>query len=315
MMVDDPACPGVADAGRVAVLAGGWSAEREISLKSGAAVLDALRRRGVNAHGFDPAERPLAALSEFDRAFIALHGRGGEDGVIQGALEVMDIPYTGTGVLGSALGLDKLRAKLIWRALGLPTPAFLPLDSEAALGRVEAELGFPVMVKPSHEGSSLGMTRVDSSAALLQAWRKACQYDRKVFAERWIGGQEYTVSLLGRQALPVIRIEPASMFYDFDAKYRATETRLHCPCGLSARSEAVLTELAVAAFDAVSGSGWGRVDLMCDPEDAFWLLEVNTVPGMTDHSLVPAAARAAGLEMEELVWRILLTSWRSGGLQ
>lgn len=314
-MTVEPADPGITDAGRVAVLAGGWSAEREISLKSGAGVLDALRRRGVNADCFDPRDRPLGALGEFDRAFIALHGRGGEDGVIQGALEVMGMPYTGAGVLGSALGMDKLRAKLIWRGLGLPTPAFLRLDSETSLGRVEAELGFPVMVKPSREGSSLGMTRVNGAAELPHAWRKACHYDREVFAERWIGGQEYTVSLLGEQALPVIRIEPASVFYDFDAKYRAAETRLHCPCGLSACAEAALAELAGAAFDAVSGSGWGRIDLMRDTEGAFWLLEVNTVPGMTDHSLVPTAARAAGLDMEELVWRILLTSWRSRGLR
>lgn len=314
-MTVDPAGPEIADAGRVAVLAGGWSAERVISLKSGAAVLAALHRRGVHAECFDPAERPLAALSEFDRAFIALHGRGGEDGVIQGALEIMGIPYTGTGVLGSALGLDKLRTKLIWRGLGLPTPTFLQLDSEASLSRVEADLGYPVMVKPSHEGSSLGMTRVDSAAALLQAWREACRYDREVFAECWISGQEYTVSLLGEQVLPAIRIEPASLFYDFDAKYRAAETKLHCPCGLSAHSEAALAELAMAAFAAVSGSGWGRVDLMRDTEGTFWLLEANTVPGMTDHSLVPAAARVVGLDMEELVWRILLTSWRSRGLQ
>ena len=311
----DPARLGIADAGHVAVLAGGGSAEREISLKSGAAVLAALRSRGVNADCFDPREQALSALGEFDRAFIALHGRGGEDGVIQGALEVMGIPYTGTGVLGSALGMDKRRSKLIWRSLGLPTPAFLRLDSEAALDRVGAELGYPVMVKPSHEGSSLGMTRVDGSAELLDAWRKACHYDREVFAERWISGQEYTISLLAEQALPAIRIEPASTFYDFDAKYRAAETRLHCPCGLSAPAEAALAQLAVAAFDAVSGSGWGRVDLMRDTEGAFWLLEVNTVPGMTDHSLVPSAARVAGFDMDELVWRILLTSWRSRGLQ
>ncbi|MCO6441445.1 MAG: D-alanine--D-alanine ligase [Nitrococcus mobilis] len=301
--------------GRVAVLAGGWSAEREISLQSGAAVLEALRRRGIEAHQVDPSERPLGALGEFDRAFIALHGRGGEDGVIQGALEIMCLPYTGTGVLGSALGMDKLRTKLVWHALGLPTPAFLRLDSEAALDRVEAELGYPVMVKPNREGSSLGMTRVNGSAALLEAWRKACLYDREVFAERWIDGQEYTVSLLGEQALPVIRIESAGVFYDFDAKYRAAETRLHCPCGLAALPEAALTELAAAAFEAVGGSGWGRIDLMRDPDGAAWLLEVNTVPGLTDHSLVPMAARAAGLDMDELAWRILLSSWRGRGVQ
>lgn len=311
----DRTSPRPVDSGHVAVLAGGWSAEREISLISGAAVLAALRRRGVKADCFDPGERPLDGLSAFDRAFIALHGRGGEDGVVQGALEVIGLPYTGTGVLGSALGMDKLRAKQIWRGQDLPTPAFLRLDSETSLDRVEAELGFPVIVKPSHEGSSLGMTRADGSAELLDAWRRACYYDREVFAERWISGPEYTVSLLGEQPLPAIHIEPASAFYDFDAKYRAAETRLHCPCRLSARAEAALAELARAAFNALSGSGWGRVDLMCDAQDTFWLLEVNTVPGMTDHSLVPTAARVAGLSMEELVWRILLSSWGDRGLQ
>lgn len=307
----DPTELGSADLGRVAVLAGGWSAERTISLKSGTAVLEALRRRGVQAQPFDPKEQSLEALTGFDRAFIALHGRGGEDGVIQGALEVLGLPYTGTGVLGSALAMDKLRSKLIWRALGLPTPAFLHLDSEAALGRVDSELGFPVMVKPNREGSSLGMTYVDRPAELLHAWQKASQHDHEVIAERWISGLEYTVSLLGEQVLPAIRIEPASAFYDFDAKYHAAETQLHCPCGLSAATETALAEFSRAAFEAVNGSGWGRIDLMRDRDGVFWLLEVNTVPGLTDHSLVPAAARVAGLDMEELVWRILLTSWRS----
>ncbi len=315
MLAVDSTGVGRAAAGRVAVLAGGWSAEREISLQSGAAVLEALRRRGLEVHHVDPSERPFDALGEFDRAFIALHGRGGEDGVIQGALEVMGLPYTGTGVLGSALGMDKLRTKLVWCALGLPTPAFLRLDSEAALDRVEAELGYPVMVKPNREGSSLGMTRVNGSDALMEAWRRACFYDREVFAERWIDGQEYTVSLLGEQALPVVGIESSGVFYDFDAKYRTAATRLHCPCGLAASTEAALTELAAAAFEAVGGSGWGRIDLMRDPEGVVWLLEVNTVPGLTDHSLVPMAARVAGLDMDELAWRILLSSWCGRGPQ
>jgi D-alanine-D-alanine ligase len=299
---------GVQAMGRVAVLAGGASAEREISLRSGAEVLSALRARGIDAEAVDPRERPLADLAAFDRVFIALHGRGGEDGTIQGALETLGVPYTGSGVLGSAIGMDKLRSKLLWRALDLPTPEFRQLRDEADLVAVERELGFPLMIKPSHEGSSLGMARVDTAADLAPAWELARRYDCDVFAERCIVGEEYTVALLQDQVLPPIRIEATRRFYDFEAKYQAEDTRMHIPCGLLAEDERRLGELARAAFAAVGASGWGRVDLMRDGAGRFWLLEVNTIPGMTDHSLVPAAARAAGIDMQELVWRILLTS-------
>lgn len=303
----------VRDMGRVAVLAGGWSAERDISLKSGAEVLAALCSRGVNAELVDPSTRPLGELLAYDRAFIALHGRGGEDGVIQGALEALGVPYTGSGVLGSAIAMDKRRTKLIWRALGLPTPEFRTLKADADLKAARDDIGFPMMIKPSNEGSSLGMTRVDVVADLAPAWAAAKHYDPDIFAERWITGEEYTVALLGDRILPAIRIEATRAFYDFEAKYEADDTRMHCPCGLPAAAEKALGRMAWAAFDAVGGSGWGRVDFMRDAEGAFWLLEVNTIPGMTDHSLVPAAARVAGMDMAELVWRILLSSVGKGG--
>jgi len=296
------------DMGRVAVLMGGDSAEREISLKSGAAVWQALRNRGVNAEQMDPRDRPLGDLAAFDRAFIVLHGRGGEDGVIQGALEALGVPYTGSGVLGSAIGMDKLRTKLVWRGLDLPTPSFRRLRTAEDLVDLETAVGMPVMIKPSHEGSSLGMTRVDRGDSLRAAWDTAVRFDAEVFAERLIAGDEYTVALLGDEVLPPIRIEATRTFYDFEAKYRADDTRMHCPCGLPDAAEKELKALASAAFEAVGASGWGRVDVMRDGNGRFWLLEINTIPGMTDHSLVPAAARVAGYEMEELVWRILLTS-------
>lgn len=301
------------DAGRVAVLCGGRSAEREISLRSGAEIHRALLAAGVNAERFDPAERPLAELADFDRVFIALHGRGGEDGVIQGALEALGIPYTGSGVLGSAIGMDKLRTKLIWRGLELATPEFRVLDAEAAVADAAQALGMPLMVKPSNEGSSLGMSRVERAEDLMDAWRLARGFDTAVFAERFVSGGEYTVALLGDEVLPAIRIEATRSFYDFDAKYEAEDTRMHCPCGLQPEAEAELQALCVKAFRAIGASGWGRVDAMQDADGRFWLLEVNTIPGMTDHSLVPAAARVAGIEMPELVWRILQTSAPGGG--
>lgn len=299
--------------GKVAVLLGGRAAEREVSLKSGAAVLAALQRQGVNAQPLDPDDRVLERLSAggFDRAFIILHGRGGEDGVIQGALETLGLPYTGSGVLGSALGMDKYRAKLVWQGRGLPTaPSVLVTrgsDLEAA-----AALGFPLMVKPAHEGSSIGMARVDDAGALAQAWETAREFDPEVLAERWIQGAEYTCAVLGRDALPLIRLETPHAFYDYDAKYRAASTRYHCPCGLAAPEEQRLQGLALDAFDAAGASGWGRVDLMLDGEGRAFLLEVNTVPGMTDHSLVPMAARAAGIDFDSLVLRILETSLSRG---
>ena len=297
--------------GKVAVLYGGTSAEREVSLKSGRAVLEALQKRGVDAHGVDAVDGSVLEVLRsggFARAFIALHGRGGEDGVIQGALETLGLPFTGSGVLGSALGMDKVRTKQIWLAAGLPTPKFLVLEGEADLGRVEAELGFPVMIKPAHEGSSIGMSKVEHAADLPAAWRAAMQYDRAVLAEDWITGREYTAAILGEQALPLIRLETPHAFYDYEAKYRADDTRYHCPCGLPEVQERDLRELALRAFRTVAAQGWGRVDLMCDRDGKPYLIEVNTVPGMTDHSLVPMAARAAGIDFETLVWRILDTS-------
>lgn len=310
-MTTDTTVVGAAAArfGKVAVLLGGDAAEREISLKSGAAVLAALQRQGVDAHPIDPDATLLERLraGAFDRAFIILHGRGGEDGQVQGALQTIRLPYTGSGVLGSALGMDKYRCKLVWSGCGLPTADYVLLRDAADLPAA-AELGFPLMIKPVHEGSSIGMARVESTDELERAWRNAAEYDALVLAERWIQGAEYTCAILGREALPLIRLETPHAFYDFEAKYRADSTRYHCPCGLDAADEARLRQLALDAFDAVGASGWGRVDLMVDDSGRPFLLEINTVPGMTDHSLVPMAARVAGIDFDALVWKILETS-------
>lgn len=298
------------DMGRVAVLMGGWSAEREISLRSGGEVLRGLRGRGVDAHGVDAGRDVLEVLDKggYQRAFIALHGRGGEDGVVQAGLELLGMPYTGSGVLGSALAMDKLRTKQLWRGGGLPTPDYMELRPETDPGDVVATLGVPVIVKPAHEGSSIGMTRVTSALELATARNVAAEYDSDVLVERWITGEEYTVSLLGEEVLPAIRLQTPRTFYDFAAKYESDDTRYLCPCGLGAADLERLNHLAVEAFRVLGGWGWGRVDVMRDGDGAFWLLEVNTTPGMTDHSLVPMAAAAAGIDFEELVWRILLTS-------
>jgi len=303
----------LADFGKVAVLLGGRAAEREISLKSGAAVLAALRARGVDAHPIDPDERVLERLREggYDRAFIALHGRGGEDGVIQGALETIGLPYTGTGVLGSALGMDKYRTKLAWMGRGLPVAESVLLAVQSDLDSAAA-LGFPLMVKPAREGSSIGMGRVADRGALERAWREAREYDPLVLAERWIQGAEYTCAVLGAEALPLIRLETPNAFYDYDAKYRADSTRYICPCGLSAEEERRMQTIALDAFDTAGASGWGRVDFMLDADGRVYLLEINTVPGMTDHSLVPMAAKAAGIDFETLVVKILETSLDRG---
>jgi len=294
--------------GKVAVLMGGWSAEREISLKSGAAVLDALRHQGVNAVGVD-VQRPqvVDALSagRFDRAFNILHGPGGEDGVIQGLLETLQIPYTGSGVLASALAMDKLRCKELLEGSGIPTPPWMVLEADTAPGLVEATLGLPVMVKPALEGSSIGMSKVSEADALPAAYAAAAAYAGEVLAERWIGGREYTVAVLGGEALPVIALETPREFYDYAAKYEADDTRYLCPCGLSAEEEQRLQRLALAAFEAVGASGWGRVDILADTDGTPYVIELNTVPGMTDHSLVPMAAKAAGIGFDELVVRIL----------
>lgn len=297
--------------GKVAVLMGGRSAERTISLKSGDAVLQALQQRGVNAVAVDAgADDFLQQLrgGGFDRAFNALHGRGGEDGVVQGLLESLNMPYTGSGVLGSALSMDKLRTKQLWEGVGLPTPAFVVLNDELDLEQASAQLGFPLMLKPVHEGSSIGMAKVGEKAALRRAWQDAVRYDDEVIAERWIQGTELTAAIVGEEMLPLIRLETPREFYDYEAKYQADSTRYHCPCGLPADEEARLQDLAKQAFLSVGASGWGRVDLFLDAAHHAWLIEVNTVPGMTDHSLVPMAARQFGWEMPELVWRILETS-------
>lgn len=293
--------------GKVAVMFGGGSAEREVSLKSGSAVLAALRRAGVDAHAFDPAERPLAALKEegFARAFIALHGRGGEDGCLQGALELMGIPYTGSGVLACALAMDKWRSKLLWQAVGLPVPECEVLTADSDWNAIVAKLGLPLFVKPANEGSSIGITKVRAASELPAAFETARKYDSLVIAERFLAGGEYTVGIIGDKALPVIRIVPATDFYDYEAKYFRDDTRYLIPSGLSAEREGEMRELALRAFRALGGRGWGRMDVMLDGEGRSYCIEANLAPGMTDHSLVPMAAKAAGLSFEELVVRVL----------
>lgn len=291
--------------GKVAVLFGGKSAERDVSLKSGAGVLAALQRQGVDAHAFDPAERSLDELRAFDRAFIMLHGRYGEDGTIQGALELMGIPYTGSGVLASAVGMDKWRTKLLWRAVGLPIPEFVMLDENSDFAAVERQLGLPLFVKPACEGSSIGVSKVRQPGELQAAWREAAKHDSLVIAEQAILGGEYTVAILGEQVLPIIKIVPATDFYDYEAKYLRDDTQYLCPCGLPEAREMELRAQALEAFRALGCRGWGRVDFLMDDAGRAYLLEANTSPGMTDHSLVPMAARVAGISYEQLVLRVL----------
>ena len=294
--------------GKVAVLMGGWSAERPVSLQSGQAVLDGLKRSGVNAWGVDVQKATVLDTlrrGSFDRAFIILHGPGGEDGVMQGALDILNIPYTGSGVLASALAMDKLRCKQFFEGAGIPTPGYRVLDDDTDMEFVQASLGLPLMIKPVLEGSSLGMSKVEVGEELVPAWQQAATYQGEVIAERWIDGAEYTIAILGQQALPVIRLQTSNAFYDYAAKYQSDETRYHCPCGLSADEEARLQRLSLSAFNAVGAKGWGRVDVMCDEEGTPWVIEINTVPGMTSHSLVPMAAKAAGIDFDELVCRIL----------
>jgi D-alanine-D-alanine ligase len=301
----------IRDYGKVVVLMGGHSAEREVSLASGRAVLEALQAAGVDAHALDPADaRFQQALLEggFTRAFIALHGRGGEDGVMQGMLEVAGIPYTGSGVLGSALGMDKLRTKQVWQSAGIPTPAYTVLNSAAEVAAAQDSLQYPVIVKPAHEGSSIGISKVESAAVLPQAWQQAARYDGSVLVEQWIDGTEYTAGILEAEVLPLIRLETPNAFYDYAAKYEADTTRYLIPCGLDAAQEAELQGLALQAFRAVGANGWGRVDFMLDGTGQHWFIEVNTVPGLTDHSLVPMAAHAAGHDFGQLACRILDTS-------
>lgn len=299
--------------GKVAVLMGGSSGEREVSLKSGGAVLAALQKQGVDAHAFDPSERPLHELQGFDRVMINLHGRFGEDGCIQGALEMLQIPYTGSGVMASAIGMDKWRTKLLWQATNVVTPAFELVTANSDFAAIEKKLGLPLFVKPANEGSSIGISKVKTAGGLKAAYELAAKADPLVIAEQFVGGGEYTVGIIsdpvhGLKALPIIRIVPANEFYDYEAKYLRDDTQYLCPCGLSAEKEAQIQQEALTAFRAVGCKGWGRVDFLMDEAGKHYFLEVNTSPGMTDHSLVPMGAKAVGISFEELVIRILDTT-------
>jgi D-alanine-D-alanine ligase len=293
--------------GKVAVLLGGKSAEREVSLNSGGMVLAALRKKGIDAHPFDPKERDVQDLvkERFARVFIALHGRFGEDGTLQGVLEWLGIPYTGSGVLASALAMDKVRTKRLWAAEGLPTAPYEVLTGETNLAAVAKRLGTPMFVKPASEGSSVGMTKVKKAGDLEEAYALAVNYDPVVIAEKFIDGAELTVGIVGERVLPIIRIETPREFYDYEAKYIANDTRYLIPCGLSDKKEKALQALSLKAFRALGCRGWGRVDLMLDKRGRPFLLEVNTSPGMTDHSLVPMGARAVGISYEDLCVKVL----------
>lgn len=295
------------DFGKVAVLFGGSSAERDVSLMSGKAVLEALQRAGVDAHAFDPAERDLHILKEesFDRAFIVLHGRGGEDGTVQGALELMGIPYTGSGVMASALSMDKWRTKMVWLAAGLPTPRYAILDEHSDWDAVAAELGLPIFVKPVHEGSSMGATKVTEAGQLKAAWELAARYDDLVIAEEFVTGAEMTAPFLGERALPLIRIVAPDGNYDYQHKYFTDDTRYDCPCGLPEAQERELQALIMKSAKVLGCRGWGRADLILTDDGRPYLLEMNTAPGMTGHSLVPMSARVAGLSFEALCLAIL----------
>ena len=297
--------------GRVAVLFGGDSSEREISLLSGNAVLEALKARGVDSQAFDPRDQALPDLiaGAFHRVWIALHGPGGEDGTLQGALEYLGVPYTGSGVMGSAIGMDKLRTKRLALAVGVPTADFVVLNGPEDFELTLERLKLPLIVKPATQGSSVGMTKVERAEDLAPAFATAIKLEPLVFAEPWIPGKEYTVAILQGEALPSIRIETPKAFYDYEAKYFRDDTRYFCPAGLGASAEAHLKSLALAAFEAVGACGWGRADFMMDAAGRPLLLEINTIPGMTSHSLVPMAARAVGIDFPELAWRVLETSF------
>ncbi|WP_180013769.1 D-alanine--D-alanine ligase [Acinetobacter sp. YH16031] len=293
--------------GKVAVLLGGKSAEREVSLDSGTAVLEALVRSGVNAEAFDPQERSVTELVNYDRAFVVLHGRGGEDGQIQGALEWLNIPYTGTGVQGSAIGMDKVKTKQVWQGSELPTAPYRIVTKNSNAQEIVSTLDLPLIIKPVHEGSSIGMSKVEKVEDFADAIAKATEHDAVVMAEKWITGREFTIVILNGQALPVIRLQPPEdvAFYDYEAKYQRNDVEYGIPCGLSESEEKELQALALRAFQAVGASGWGRIDAMQDEQGKFWLLEVNTVPGMTSHSLVPKAAAAVGYSFDALCVAIL----------
>lgn len=293
--------------GKVAVLLGGRSAEREISLKSGHAVLEALRRQGVDAHPFDPSEQHMEALLQqgFERAHIALHGRYGEDGTVQGALELMGLPYTGSGVMASALAMDKWRTKLLWQAAGISTPRHILLNAQSDFNAVVEALGLPLIVKPSREGSTIGLSKVMAAIDLPAAYESAAKHDTMVLAEQFIEGMELTVGILGETPLPLVRIETASGLYDYQAKYISNDTQYFCPSGLSAVEEQAIQARALQAHRALGCEGWGRVDVILDKSGRPYFLETNTSPGMTDHSLVPMAAKAVGISFDDLVLRIL----------
>ena len=304
--------------GKVAVLLGGTSGERQVSLKSGNAVLAALLRQGIDAHAFDTAEHVLSELTNFDRVMINLHGRFGEDGTIQGALGLMGIPYTGSGVMASSLGMDKWRSKLVWKALKISTPDFEVVDAQSDFAAIEKKLGLPLFVKPANEGSSIGITKVKNKGELEAAYLLAAKADPLVIAEKFVGGGEYTVGIIADAkgdftALPIVKIVPKTEFYDYEAKYLRDDTQYICPCGLSTEKEAQIKAEALQAFRAIGCTGWGRVDFLMDAPDkngaqTHYFLEVNTSPGMTDHSLVPMAAKAAGISFDALVIKILETT-------
>ena len=301
-------------ADKIAVLSGGTSAEREVSLNSGAAVLAGLREGGIDAHLVDPKETDVTRLKEmgFAKVFIALHGRGGEDGTLQGLLDIIGLPYTGSGVMASAISMDKLRSKLLWQGAGLPVAPWVALTRrefeqglDASVTKCIAALGLPVIVKPSREGSSVGMSKVDEAGDISSALALAFQHDEEVLIEKWLSGPEFTVAMLGEEILPSIRIQPAGTFYDYEAKYLSDETQYFCPSGLEAERETLLKALVLKAWHVLGCRGWGRIDVMQDSDGQFYLLEANTSPGMTSHSLVPMAARQAGMSFSQLVVRIL----------
>ncbi|AOZ51295.1 D-alanine--D-alanine ligase [Chromobacterium vaccinii] len=295
--------------GKVAVLMGGSSSEREVSLMSGAGVLAALQSKGVDAHRFDPSEKPLSALKEegFACVFNILHGPFGEDGTLQGALEALGVPYTGCGVMASAIAMDKWRTKLLWKGAGLPIPAFELLDESSDFDAIEKALGLPIFVKPSSEGSSIGVTKVKAAGELRAAFEEARKYDDVVIAEQFIGGGEYTCAVIGDQAYPTIKIEPATEYYDYQAKYFRDDTVYRCPSGLAPEVEARARELALKAFKVLGCRGWSRVDFLMDEAGEIYLLEANTSPGMTSHSLVPMAAKVEGIAYEDLCLKVLDT--------
>ena len=304
-----------ADFGKVAVVMGGFAAEREVSLISGKAVLEGLQSKGIDAHAIDLDRDVVSTLKQggFDRVFNVVHGRGGEDGQLSGTLDLLKMPYTGSGVLGCALAMDKYRTKQIWQSLNLPTPNYLLIESKAQLADA-AKLGFPLMLKAALEGSSIGVVKVSNEQALEAAWEEASACNSHVIAEQFVDGRgvEYTCSILGDRALPLIALHAKNDFYDYEAKYLADDTEYRVPCGLDEAKEAEIQALCLKAFKAVDAKGWGRVDVMLDQEANPWLIEVNTVPGMTSHSLVPMAAKAVGLSFADLVWEVLAQTLEVG---